>query len=103
MGDERVSLELIGTILRDVQAEQRAIRAENREARGLLLSLSEQLRRLDRRVDDIERRIVEQRDDLELMIKAELMGRLGHFETQIDYRLARIEDRVAALEHRPNG
>jgi hypothetical protein len=53
--------------------------------------------------DDTKRRIVEQRDDLELMIKAELMGRPGHFETQLDHRLARIEDRVAALEHRPNG
>ena len=103
MSGDRVSLELIGTVLRDMQAEQRAIRAENRESRGLLLSLAEQLRRLDRRIDDVERRIVEQRDDLELMIKAELMGRLGHFETQIDHRLGRIEDRVAALEHRPNG
>lgn len=48
-----------------LQTEQRAIRAENRESRGLLLSLAEQLRQLGRRIDDVEPRIVEQRDDVE--------------------------------------
>jgi hypothetical protein len=36
------------------------------------------------------------------MLKAELLGTLAHFETQIDERIARLEDRVSALE-RPHG
>jgi hypothetical protein len=35
----------------------------------------------------VERRVEELRDDLELMLKTELMGRLGHFEAQIERRL----------------
>jgi hypothetical protein len=40
----------------------------------------------------------EMRDDLELMLKAELMGRMGNFEVPVDHRLDELSDRVAALE-----
>jgi hypothetical protein len=44
------------------------------DQRDLLLALVEQGQRL-------ERRITETRDDIELMLKAELMGRMGNFES----------------------
>ena len=36
------------------------------------------------------------------MLKAELLGSLTHFETQMDERIAQLENRVSALEH-PHG
>ena len=36
---------------------------------------------IDRRFASIERRIGETRDEIELMLKSELLGHLTHFET----------------------
>jgi hypothetical protein len=69
--------------------ESAAIRRDYREMRALVLGMLDQNRR---RFDDVERRIKDLRDDLELMIKAELMGRLGHFETQIEARIAALAE-----------
>ncbi len=81
------------------------IRADLGEHRRLLLQLVEASRRHDRRFEDIERRfadverrIADTRNELELMLKGELLGRLTHFETQIDEKLARLSDRAEALE-----
>ena len=73
-----------------------------RQQRTLLLQLSEAVHRVERRFGDIERRISDTRAEIELMLKAELLGSLTHFETQMDERIAKLEDRVSALE-RPHG
>ncbi len=65
----------------------RDIRREMTDQRALLLALVEQGQRL-------ERRISETRDDIELMLKAELMGRLGNFETRFEQRLDDLERRT---------
>ncbi len=78
------------------------LRAEMRQQRTLLLQLSEAVHRVERRFGDIERRISDTRAEIELMLKAELLGSLTHFETQMDERIAQLEDRVSALE-RPHG
>jgi hypothetical protein len=57
------------------------------DQRDLLLALVEQGQRL-------ERRITETRDDIELMLKAELMGRMGNFETRFEQRLDDLERRT---------
>ena len=62
----------------------RDIRREMTDQRTLLLALVEQGQRL-------ERRITETRDDIELMLKAELMGRMGNFEVRFDARLEALE------------
>lgn len=81
------------------------IRVELRDHRTMLLQLVDALRRHDRRFDEMERRFgdLERRfgdltSELELMVKSELMGRLTHFETQIDEKLAQLSDRLDALE-----
>ena len=38
-------------------------------------------------------RLVAERDDLELMLKSELMGRLAHFETTVEQMLDVLEGR----------
>ncbi|RBP02109.1 hypothetical protein DFR50_15514 [Roseiarcus fermentans] len=87
----------------------REIRADTNQHRTMLLQVIEILRRHDRRFDEIERRfgdvehrISDTRADLELMLKAELLGRLTHFETRMDERIAELEDRLSAVE-RPGG
>ena len=59
------------------------LRAEMRQHRTLLLQLSEAVHRLERRFGDIERRMSDMRAEIELMLKAELLGSLTHFETQV--------------------
>jgi chromosome segregation ATPase len=75
-----VTLEMLGRLMERNLTEQAALRSDLREVRSLALALSEQGRRVERRVEEL-------RDDLELMLKTELMGRLGHFEAQIERRL----------------
>jgi chromosome segregation ATPase len=75
-----VTLEVLGRLMERNLTEQAALRSDLREVRSLALALSEQGRRVERRVEEL-------RDDLELMLKTELMGRLGHFEAQIERRL----------------
>jgi hypothetical protein len=64
------------------------VRREMTDQRGLLLALVEQGQRL-------ERRITETRDDIELMLKAELMGRMGNFESRFETRLEALEAATA--------
>ena len=51
------------------------------QQRTLPLQLSEAAHRLERRFGDIERRISDARAEIELMLKAEMLGSLTHFET----------------------
>lgn len=66
----------------------RDIRRDLTDQRTLLLSLVDQVQRMERR---LERRISETKDDIELMLKAELMGRMGNFETRFEARLEALE------------
>ena len=90
-----------------MRSEQSAIRKENNEMRSLLLALVDQTRRVERRMADMERRFgdVERRlsevvSDVEMMVKSELMGRMGIFEQQSQNRYDELAQRVAALEAR---
>ena len=90
---EQIDVGLLLNLLKEIRAEQR-------DQRTLLLQSVEYSRRIERRLDALDRRTGELRDDLELMIKAELMGRLGHFEIQIEQALGRMSDRMDAMEVR---
>ena len=85
------------------------LRVDMRHQRTLLLQLAEAARRHDRRIDDVERRfgdverrISDTRAEIELMLKAESLGRLTHFDTQMDERIAQLEDRLAAHDRPHN-
>jgi hypothetical protein len=65
----------------------RELRAEAQQHRTMLLQLGDATRRHDRRFEEIDRRfselksrIFDIRGEIELMLKAELPGRLTHFE-----------------------
>ena len=88
---ETVDDSLLLELLKDLRKEQR-------DQRTLLLQSVDYSRRIERRFDALDRRMAEMRDDLELMIKAELMGRLGHFETQMEHALGKLSDRMDEMD-----
>lgn len=81
MSDEPENLTL--ALLRD-------IRNDLREQRTLVLQAVDYMRKMEQRLDS---RIVATRDDLELMLKSELMGRLMHFETVFEARIDELMNR----------
>jgi hypothetical protein len=94
----QVDNRLLASILRD-------IRRDGRETKDLVVALTKHLfdvekrneRRfadMDKRFSDLDQRFNELRDDLELMIKSELMGRLMHFETRIDQKIDELEEQL---------
>ncbi len=86
-----IALELIGRMLRKAQTERREMKRDLDMMRPLLLPLVEQNRLTKRRISELK-------DDLELMIRAELMGSLGHYRNQIERKLDDVTDRLDALE-----
>ena len=79
------------------------IRKDVRDQRTLAVMTAEHVRKLDRltevrfiaverRIVDVDERIGVLKDDLELMIKSELMGALGNFETRM---ISLIDERLA--------
>lgn len=90
---EAVTLELLGRLIREIQAEQRATREQRREEVAVLRALVDRVGRVDRHINEL-------RDDLELMIRSELMGQLGQLRTQTEQNIEALADRVEALERR---
>lgn len=78
---ETIDNALLVSLLRDTRREQTG-------QRTLLLSAIDDLRKMEQRLDA---RITATRDDLELVLKSELMGSPTHFGTRIDQRLADLE------------
>jgi hypothetical protein len=91
MADEVVTLELLARLCQQTVQETRALRKEVADVRTLSLQTVEYARR-------IERRVGEQRDDLELMIKAELGGALANMQTQLENHLRPLQDRFLQLD-----
>ena len=85
-----------------VLALLRDLRKDLAEQRTLSLTTVDAVRRMERRLDErlgaLETRVAHVRDDIEPMVKSELMGRLGHFETMVDEKLDVLAARVASLE-----
>ena len=46
------------------------------------------------RFDEMGHRIAETRVEIEPRLKSELTGRLSHFETQREERIAKLDDRI---------
>lgn len=90
---EAVTLELLGRLIREIQAEQRATREQRREEVAVLRALVDRVGRVDRHINEL-------RDDLELMIRSELMGQLGQLRTQTEQNIEALAERVEALERR---
>jgi len=80
-------------IVRNLEG-QAGIKREIANIRGLTLGLSDKVQRLDRSVNEVKRDLHEIKDDIWIMLKSELMGRRGNFETRVEARLAEFADRL---------
>jgi hypothetical protein len=78
---ENVDLSLLTKLAQDNLAEMKAVRREVADIRTLALQTADYMRKMEQRLDA---RIVGVRDDLELLLKSELMGSLAHFETRME-------------------
>jgi len=85
-----------------LRAEVGVIREENGSIRTVLLGLVEQGRRTERRVAELDRRLDEVKDDMELMIRSEMMGRLGNFEVRFERRLEEMAETIAGNPNPPS-
>ena len=92
MSDQPTNLVL--ELLREIRGEVRELRHEVGEQRLLALALAEQGQRLERRMTDLERRMGEMHDELELMLKTEPMGRMGHFESRMEARIEELASQI---------
>ncbi|MBJ7578922.1 hypothetical protein JHC09_13615 [Devosia sp. MC532] len=83
MKEHPVDLQFIARQLERVIDEQRSLRQEVGDVRSLVLAVSDQSRRLDRHLTDMQA-------DLELTIKSEIAGRMANVESRIEARTDRI-------------
>ena len=83
----------------------REMRAEHMQDRRLLVQIAEVLRKMEQRLEgrisavdqrlaSIDQRFNELKDDLELLLKSQIMGSQTNFEIKFDQRLQEIEDRL---------
>ena len=89
-----VNLEFLARQNEQILSELRKVRAEVADIRTLTLQGVEYSRRLERRMGELG-------SDLEVMLKAELIGRLTHLETRMDEHLDDLGERLTALEGGP--
>lgn len=108
---EPVDLNFLGRLIQQTLDEVSDLRREVREQRQLSLTTVDYLRRLEKQFDArfvalearmaaLETRVAAIPDDMELMLKSELLGRLAHRDTVMDEKLEQLADRIAALEAR---
>ncbi|MDX3973004.1 hypothetical protein [Shinella sp.] len=93
MTSETLSLDYLARQAKSNMDEMRLVRKDLAEMMRLLTASYELTRRS-------ERRQVELRDDLELMIKMELGGSMANIQTSIENSLARVEATVGDVIQR---
>ncbi len=85
---DTVDLNFLASLSERILSEQREIRNDLADMRRAVLQLIDKAQRHERRFDELEHRIVETKDDLGLMIRSELMGRMANFETRMQARMS---------------
>lgn len=93
MPTDTVSLEFLAKQAKIQMEELRLLRKDVGDMMRLLNATYELTRR-------VERREIELRDDIELMVKMELGGSLANMQTSLDASLMRIETSVGDIAHR---
>ncbi|MBU1384086.1 MAG: hypothetical protein KKG14_07885 [Alphaproteobacteria bacterium] len=88
---ETVDLALLAKLAEQTLAEVRQLRKEVADVRTLALQSTEFTRRMERRVNELK-------DDLELMLKSELMGQLTNVESRIEASIDGLSERGSAIE-----
>lgn len=98
MADDSVTLEFLAQLSHRILDEVRVVHREVADVRTLSLQNHDYSRRLERRMGEMDRHVGELKDDLEAMLKAELMGRMAHMETTIEHMFQPIRGRLLDLD-----
>lgn|SRR5262245_13590947 len=118
---DNVDITKLAKIGQETLVELKAVRRELADVRALSLQTVEYLRSLEKRHDSrfvtidlrfsavderiaavdqrlagVEQSVSDVKNEIELIIRAEVSGRLTNFENRIDERLARIERRLVS-------
>lgn len=93
MTQDTLSLEFLARQSKLQMEEMRELRKDMANMMALLNATYEQTRRA-------ERRHMELRDDIEVMVKMELGGTLANMKTSLETSLARIEETVGDVVQR---
>ena len=88
---ETVDLALLAKLAEQTLAEVCQLRKEVADVRTLALQSTEFTPRMERRVNELK-------DDLELMLKSELMGQLTNVESRIEASIDGLSERGSAIE-----
>jgi len=97
MSTESLDLTFLTRQQEKILSELNAIRQESRQVRTGFSTVSEYLSRLNKRLDDLERRIIDMREDTEAMIKLEIGGAVANLETRLEQRVDEQFDRFYRL------
>jgi len=106
-GEGGAMLARVFDCLRGMREEQRRNSKQLEKVTSLLLGLTDQVRRMDRRlgevdrwIGDMDRHLGKQTDDLDLMLKAELLGQFGMLRAEMGHRQNPVRSHVRPQAHR---
>jgi hypothetical protein len=94
---ETVDLSFLAKLTQSLLSEMKDMRREMTDVRRLTPRTVDVLRKREQRLDA---RMVAVRDDVELMIKSEVMGNLMYRDSIIEQKIEELGERVAAIEAR---
>jgi septal ring factor EnvC (AmiA/AmiB activator) len=97
MATDSIDLTFLGRQQEKILSELNSLRQESRQVRAGFTTVSDYMSRLNKRIDDLERRIIDMREDTEAMIKLELGGAIANLETRLDERSDQQFDRFYQL------
>ena len=89
-------------ILRRIQADMAEHRRETRQLQQSFVDVARLIQRMDGRFSGLERRIDDQKSDLETMFKMELIGQYAHQQTKLEQvihdELADVRERLDRID-----
>ena len=97
MATDSIDLTFLGRQQEKILAELNSLRQEGRQVRAGFTTVSDYMSRLNKRIDDLERRIIDMREDTEAMIKLEIGGAVANLETRLEERADQHFDRLYQL------
>ncbi len=94
---DTVDLAFLAKLAQANLAELKELRRDVIDVRRLALQTVDVLRKMEQRLDA---RLIGVRDDVELMVKSEIMGSRTHRDTLFEQKMEDLEARIAELEAR---
>lgn len=92
-----ISLEFLSRQQQQLLSELSSLRQESRQVRAAFSTIADYVSRLNKRIDDLERRLIDMREETEAIIKLEIGGSIANLETRLSEHSDRHFDRLLQL------